>query len=298
MKTVLLLGATGNLGAMIGRELLQRNAKLRVLIRPGSLPKLDPAIAARAEIVEHEAAAFQGVDTVVSSVQGGPETIVTAQLRWLAAAREAGVKRFIPSDFSFNFLRLAEGENINSDWRREFARQAKLVAGPVEVVHLMIGCFLDYGVLFGFLGAINLDKREAYLWGDGKAKMQFTTYADTAAFTAEAALASEPLPSNLQLAGESLNFHELIKEVEAGVGFPLNVRVLGSLEDLDAAISNAQAAQPANMYAWLPNMYWRGMLDGKGELTELHNAKFPSIRPTRVREYLQANPFAPSKAGA
>jgi nucleoside-diphosphate-sugar epimerase len=291
MKNVLLLGATGNLGAMIGHELLARGAKLRVLVRPGSRAKLDPAIASRAEIVEDEATAFQNIDTVVSSVQGGPETIVTAQLKWLAAARQAGVRRFIPSSFSFDFFGLADGENINSDWRRQFAKQAEAIAGPVEIVHIMIGCFLDHGVLFGFLGAIDLNKREAYLWGDGNAKMEFTTYADTAAVTAEAALSDAALPSRLKFAAESLTFHELVKEVEIATGAALTVRRLGSLGDLDAAIAKAQTEQPGNMFAWLPNMYWRGMLSGKGGLGELHNSKFPSLRPTRVRDYLEANPL-------
>ncbi len=291
MKTVLLLGATGNLGAMIGRQLLQRNAKLRVLVRPGSAAKLDPTIAAQSEVVEDEATAFQGVYTVVSAVQGGPETIVTAQLKWLQAAREAGVRRFIPSDYSFDFLGLADGENINSDWRRQFAKQAEALSGPIEIVHIMIGCFLDHGVLFGFLGAIDFNKREAYLWGDGNAQMQFTTYADTAALTAEAALSEDSLPRSLKFAGDSLNFHDLLKEVEAGAGIALSVRRMGNLADLDAAIAQAQAAQPGNIFAWLPNMYWRGMLSGKGDLRELQNDEFPSLRPMRVRDYLKANPL-------
>ena len=165
------MGSTGNLGAMIARELLARNAKLRVLVRPGSRSRLDTAIASQAEIVDEETLAFDGVDVVVSAVQGGPETIIRAQLDWVAKARQAGVKRFIPSDYSFDFTQLADGENINSDWRRAFALQAAALAGLLEIVHVMNGCFLDHGVLFGFLGAIDLKRREAYLWGEGNAKM-------------------------------------------------------------------------------------------------------------------------------
>lgn len=290
MKNVLLIGVTGSLGNLIAEQLLARQAQLRVLLRPGSRAKLGPALAAQVQIVEDESLAFTGIDTVISAVQGGPDTIITDQLRWLAAARAAGVRRFIPSDFSFDFFGLADGENINSDWRRQFARQAPAVAGPVEIVHIMNGCFLDYGVLFGFLGAINLQKREAYLWGDGQAKMEFTTYADTAAYTAEAALAPTPQPNKFAVAGDSLTFPELLAEVEAGLGFPLTVRTLGSLSDLDAAIARAQANEPQNFFAWLPNMYWRGMLNGKGALSNLQNANFPHIRPTGVRAYLQRNP--------
>jgi nucleoside-diphosphate-sugar epimerase len=286
MKTVLLIGSTGNLGAMIGRELLARGAKVRALVRAGSQSKLDPAIAAQAEPFEDESTAFDGVDTVVSAVQGGPETIIDAQLRWLEKAKAAGVKRFIPSDYSFDFLRLGEGENINSDWRRAFARKAAEQAGSVEVVHIQNGCFLDHGVLFGFLGAISLQKGEAYLWGDGDAKMDFTTYADTAAYTAEAALSPTKLPTKFQVAGASLTFHELVAEVEAATGQSIAVKKLGSLADLDVAIASAQAAEPTNVFAWLPNMYWRGMLNGKGALTDLQNANYPSVRPKGVREYL------------
>ncbi|MBL8216491.1 MAG: NmrA family NAD(P)-binding protein [Bryobacterales bacterium] len=285
MKRVLLLGATGNLGSLMGKALLARGAVLRLLVRPESVAKV-PAELAGAEVVTDEAGAFAGVDVVISAVQGGPETIVEAQLRWLRAARAAGVRRFIPSDFSFDFFGLGEGENVNSDWRRAFARAAAQEAGDVEVVHVMNGCFLDHRVLFGFLGAIDLEKREAYLWGDGDQKMEFTTYADTAEFTAEAALDERPLAGRFAVAGESLTFPELVKEVEAGAGVSLTVVRRGSLADLDAAIAKAQAEQPGNMYAWLPMMYWRGMLNGKGALGPVRNGEYPAIRAMGVRAYL------------
>jgi uncharacterized protein YbjT (DUF2867 family) len=114
-KRVLVIGGTGSLGGHIARALLERGAKPRLLVRPGSRGKLAPELAAAAEVVEDEAGAFEGVHTVVSAVQGGPDAIVDTQLRLLRAASAAGVRRFIPSDFSFNIFGLAEGENINSD---------------------------------------------------------------------------------------------------------------------------------------------------------------------------------------
>lgn len=288
MKRVLLLGATGRLGSLIGKALVERGAQLRLLVRPESAGKVPGALAG-VEVVTEESGAFDGVDAVLSAVQGGPETMIDAQLRWLRAARQAGVRQFIPSDFSFDFFGLGEGENVNSDWRRAFAREAASEAGAVEVVHVLNGCFLDHGVLFGFLGAIDLQKRQAYLWGDGEQKMDFTTYADTAAFTAEAALDERPLAGKFAVAGESLTFQELVKEVEAGAGLALTVVKCGSLEELDVAIAKAQAEQPGNLFAWLPMMYWRGILNGKGRLTGLRNSEYPSVKPLRVREYLAQN---------
>lgn len=287
-KTILLVGATGNLGGLIARALLAKGAKLRLLVRPGSRVKLSADVAAASEIVEDEAGAFDGVYTVVSAVQGGPEAIVDAQLRFLRAARAAGARRFIPSAFSFNFFGLAEGENFNSDWRREFARRAEEERGTVEVVHVLNGCFLDMGVLFGFLGAFDLKKGEAYLWGDGNNKMEVTTYADTAAYTAEAALADGPQPREFFVAGESLTFHELVNETAAGLGRPITVKKLGTLADLDRETARRLQTEPGNMFSWLPLMYWRGMLNGKGKLGPLMNAQYPAIHPTGVRQYVKS----------
>jgi hypothetical protein len=49
------------------------------------------------------------------------------------------------------------------------------------VAHVLIGCFLDPGVLFGFLGAFDLVKREVYLWGEGMEPMWLATHGQAAA---------------------------------------------------------------------------------------------------------------------
>jgi hypothetical protein len=42
----------------------------------------------------------------------------------------------------------------------------------------------------------------------------------------------------------------------------------------------------ANFLTYLPLMYYRSMLNGEGKLDELMNDRYPSIRPTTVREYV------------
>lgn len=284
-KKVLLIGGTGDLGGLIARALLERGAVLRLSVRPGSRSKLPPDLEEAAEIVEDETQAFTGMDVVISAIQGGPDIIIDKQLEFLRAAKEAGVKRLIPSDFSFDLFKLEQGENINSDWRREFAHRAETERGAVAINHILNGCFLDQGVLFGFLGAFNLEQDEAYLWGDGDTKMDFTTYADTAAYTAEVALSDEVLPSKCNFAGESLTFHELLKAVSDGLERPITTQNMGTLADLDTEIADRQKAEPDNPFAWLPLMYWRAMLSGKGKLDSLMNAKSPSIQPMTVQEY-------------
>jgi len=297
-RTIVLAGATGDLGSLIANALLDKpDVALRALVRPGSQPKTVSIAERGAEVVKiafddptHSGAladAVSGGFSVVSALAGGPDVIFDIQVRLLEASRRAGVKRFIPSDFSYNIFGLADGENIDTDWRRAFAQRADEIQDGIEVVHVLNGCLLDRRILFGFLGAFDLASRKAYLWGDGNAAMDFTTYEDTASFTAEAATDPNPLPSAFNVAGDILNFHQLIHAYEDASGKPLAVVRMGSLADLDAEIANRQRADPQNIFAYLPLMYWRAMLNGKGKLGQLVNSRYPQIRPLTVREYVQ-----------
>jgi len=161
MKTVLLVGGTGNLGALIGRALLKRGARLRLLVRPGSRSKVPADLAHAAEILEDEQTAFQGVFSVVSAVQGGPETIVDAQLRFLRAARKAGVRRFIASDYSMNLFTVPEGDNVSSDHRREFAEELlPLVEQLRNQGFALRGLVLSHRHIEGAGGAVPMIPRE------------------------------------------------------------------------------------------------------------------------------------------
>lgn len=284
-KTVLLVGGSGDLGSLVGLALLGLGARLRVLLRPGGSTRLLPAIAERAEIVYDRTDALAGVDTVVSAIQGGAEAIVDVQLDLLRRARAAGVRRFIPSDFSFDFFALDDGENVNSDLRRQFARTAALERGDLEVVHVMSGCFIDRRVLFGFLGAFDDERNEAYLWGDGNEKMQFTTYADTAAYTANIALDTAAVAERIHFAGDSLDFHELAAAVGEAQRRPVKTVRMGTLADLRDEIGRRREANPHQPLSWLPLMYWHGMLSGRGRLGELSNSRYPAIRPCSVQDY-------------
>ena len=295
-KTIVLVGATGTLGKQIAAALSQHTGvRLRCLVRAESRAKAGPLAARGAQVLEgnldadHEEVLHtlcQGAYTVISAVQGGPEVLIDGQRRLLQAARAAGVRRFIPSDYAFDFFALEEGENPHSDWRRAFAQIAEEERGSLEVVHLLNGCFLDRRVLFGFLGAFNLERGEAYLWGDGHKQMDFTTYHDVARYAAALALDTGVLPERFQVAGDVLNFHELVEAYEDASGNPLTVRRLGSFYDLDLHLAALQERAPDDLMTVLPFMYYRAMLSGKAKLDTLHNDHYPHIRPTTVREYV------------
>lgn len=287
---VLVAGATGTLGGMVVDELARAGASVRALVRPGkeaSLERTDVEVTV-GDLEDQDSLrrAVEGVDAIVSCVQGGPETIVDGQLRLLECAAERAVRRFIPSDFSFDLFSLSPGANLNSDWRRTFAHRAEALGVDTQVVHVLNGCFLDMQVSFGFLGAFDLSRGTMALWGEGNEPMDFTTYRDTARYTALAAMQPD-VPSRFEVVGDTLTFWELREAVEAASGRSFAVERKGSLADLDALIDERIEGDPANLYAYLPLMYWRAMLNGEGRLRHAIHARFPAVRPQGVRAFVR-----------
>lgn len=295
-KIVAVVGGTGDLGSLIVKELLKKtNVQVRLLVRPESSGKVVGWEQQGVEIVEGALGKedgqslvqlCQGATTVISAVQGGPEIIMEGQTQLLLAAKEAGVKRFIPSDFSLDMFTVDLGQIDTSDMRRAFADTAEKERGDMEVVHILNGGFLDRKVLFGFINIINVEEQKAYVWGDGNQAIDYTTYADTAKYTAEVAVDETTIPSVFRVAGNSLSFYEMVEAYEAETGRKLEVVKLGSLKDLDAKIEALKKGGEQNTLQYLPMMYYRAQLNGSGKMQNLQNDRYPSIKPTTFREYV------------
>ncbi len=287
---VVVAGAAGKLGRLVVQALLDRGARVRALVRdPGKaslggtnveVVAFDASAATDAERAEAVAGAY----AVVSTLQGGPDVIIDAQLALVRAAKAAGARRFIPSDYSYNVATLPEGININSDWRRTLAARARAeVSSSFEVVHVFQGIFTDAYVL-GFLGMWDPQSRVVRYWGDGTTPIDWTTWEDTARFIAAAAVDTRPVPEYLHVRGDRLDVHGFAKTLESTHGRPVTLERLGSLDELVAETQRRLAAEPQNMYAWLPLMYARGMYGGEALLGELHNARYPDVQPATVAQ--------------
>ncbi|MFG1609452.1 NmrA family NAD(P)-binding protein [Actinoplanes sp. NPDC049265] len=293
---IALVGGSGQLGTLVADEILALpDVQLRLLVRPGRRDRVAHLERRGAQIVEGAigagaepalAAFAAGATTVISAVQGGPEVIIDGQSSLLRAARDNGVRRFIPSDFSLNLFTVAKGQILSSDTRRAFADVAAAEAGDVEVVHVLNGQFLDRKVLFGFIRVIDPATRTAYVWGDGDTPMDFTTYADTARYTAAAATDDSPIGDVLGVAGDTLTFHETVLAFEKASGKSLRVERLGSMADLDQRIADRQRSDPADFHAYLPLMYYRAQLNGTGRIEPLMNDRYPSVTPSTVEQYV------------
>ena len=160
-QTVLLAGATGMLGGRIAVHLLrQPDARVRLLVRDRGDPRLKALIDAGAEVIEGDLAdaasldrATQGVDVIVSAVQGGREVIVDGQVALAEAGRRNGARRILPSDYALDLFKATPGEHPAFDARRE--ADAKIAATGLEQVNVLQGAFME--MLMPGRGAIDLE---------------------------------------------------------------------------------------------------------------------------------------------
>lgn len=292
--TIVVAGATGNLGGRIAKALLERGAQVRALVRPGTardnlqrLQKLGATIVSvdltKADDVTP---ACLGASCVVSALAGLRDVIVEAQTVLLDAAVKAGVPRFIPSDYSIDFTKLPPGENRNLDLRRDFHK--RLDQTPIRATTIFNGAFTD--MLTGQMPLILFKLNRVLYWGNPDQRLDFTTIDDTAAFTASAALDAST-PRFLRIAGDQLSARELAEVASQVSGKKFRMFRAGGLGMLGMLIKVARLVAPGEneLYpAWQGMQYMRNMFDGRAKLEPLDNDRYPGIRWTTAREVLLA----------
>jgi nucleoside-diphosphate-sugar epimerase len=292
--TILVAGATGNLGGRIARALRERGANVRALVRHGAardklehLQELGVEIATVDLRSASEATpACTGVSCVVSALQGLQDVIVEAQTVLLDAAIKADVPRFIPSDYSIDFTKFPAGENRNLDLRREFHK--RLDETSISATTIYNGAFAE--LLTGQMPLILFKLKRVLYWGNPDQRMDFTTMDDTAAFTARAAL-DPSTPRFLRIAGDQLSARDLTALVSEVTGEKFKLFRAGSLGLLSALIGVARTVAPAEkglFPAWQGMQYMRNMFDGRAKLEPLDNDRYPGICWVTVRDVLSA----------
>ncbi|HZH78153.1 MAG TPA: NmrA family NAD(P)-binding protein [Archangium sp.] len=291
-STIVLAGASGNLGERIARDLLARKAQVRALVRRGTardkVARLRTLGVELAEVDFQDASALAtacaGASCVVSALSGLRDVIVDTQTLLLKATLAAGVPRFIPSDFSIDFTKLPPGKNRNLDLRRDF--KARLDKAPVAATSIFNGAFAD--MLTGQAPFILFKLKRVLYWEDADQRMDFTTVDDTATFTAAAALDAST-PRALHIAGEQLSARELATVASEVTGEKFHLLRAGGLGRLETLIQVSRTLFPQKdeLYpAWQGMQYMHNMYSGLAKLGPLDNERYPGIRWTRAREVL------------
>jgi nucleoside-diphosphate-sugar epimerase len=289
---IVLAGAAGDLGHRIALALRGRAAQVRALIRPGNTKPAVALLRERGvEVVEvdfRDAAALTracaGAACVVSALSGLRPVIVDAQTQLLDAAVAAGVPRFIPSDFSIDYTRLPDGSNRNLDLRREFSRHLDRV--PIQATSILNGMFMD--LLTGQAPLVLFKLKRVLYWGSADQPLDFTTIADTAAYTAAAAL-DPTTPRYLRVAGEVATIRDLQAAAGAATGQRFRLLRAGGLWVLKLMIKITRRLVPAPKEVfppWQGMQYLHNMFTGRPKFDTLDNARYPDLEWTQVREVL------------
>ena len=282
-QTVLLAGATGMLGSRIARHLLnQPEARVRLLIRGGDASAkrdaLGPLFDRGAESIEGDLAdrasldrATQGVDVIVSAVQGGPDVIIDGQVALAEAGRRNGVRRILPSDYALDLFKATPGEHPMFDQRRQ--ADERIAATGIEHVHVLQGAFMDmFKPGAGVIGGDGVVR----FWGDGTQPVDTTSVEDTARMVARVALDRGVASGKFAFAGDRISVLDAVAIVEARTGRSFERHPLGPEADLRAATAAAKAGgdpQTAVMLAY--QLY---MLTGQTALSDLQNDRYPDMK--------------------
>ena len=284
-QTILLVGATGMLGGRIAHHLLREDGtRVRMLVRDLGAKKeaLDPLVTAGAELIAGDLAdpaslerATQGVDVVVSAVQGGPDIIVDGQVALARAAKRNGVRRILPSDFGLDLFKATPGEHAAFDARR--TADERIAEIGLEQVNLLQGGFME--LFMPGMGAIDLDKGTIGFFGDGERPIEVTSVEDTARMTASIALDRTVPAGKFAFAGDRISFREAGEIVGRQLGRSLTPVSYGSEADLRAAMAAADP-QKRVMLAYL--LY---MINGQTALTDLQNMLYPDLKLERFADF-------------
>ncbi|GAA1130581.1 MULTISPECIES: NmrA family NAD(P)-binding protein [Micrococcales] len=292
-SSILVAGATGDLGQRIVRELLQHDVHLRVLTRPGSATTTalfagnDRIEVVSAAYSDHTAltAAATRVDVVVSAVSGIRPVIVDAQRALLKAAVAAGVPRFIPSDFSADYRPIAPGTNRNFEIRREFA--ADVDAAPIQATSILNGMFTD--LLTDEAPMILFGRRRVLFWSSADQILDFTTKDDVARVTALAAL-DDNAPRVIEIAGAQVTARDIARTMTELTGTPFKLQWAGTTGTLSAMskVGKRLSKNPDETFpAWQGMQYFVSMFSGQAQLRHLDNDRYGAHTWTTVRDVLQ-----------
>ncbi len=295
IKTILVAGATGNLGGKIIDELLKLGVHVRAVVREQTLPEKIANLESKgvkvfvADMLNKKELSkiCMGCHCVVSALSGLKEVIIDVQKVLLDAAVDAGVLKFIPSDFAIDFTNLVPGKNRNLDLRRDF--HTYLDKANIKATTIFNGPFMEF--LIGDMPLILFKKQRILCWGNKNEIMDFTTTLNIATYTALAAVDNET-PRYLRIAGDRLSCNEFVHLMTNLTGEKYKILKPGDIGLFNFMIKLTKFFSPGSneLYpAWQGMQYMRDMMEGRVKINDYNNNRYTNINWTSIKEYLEKN---------
>ena len=237
---ILIVGATGTVGGMVTRRLLEQGQDVRILVREGS--DFQPLVQAGAQPIVGDLkdgasldGAVQGIETVLttanSASRGGEDTVETVEMegnrRLIDAARQGGVKHFIFTS--------AMGAAVDSPvpfMKGKGLAEAHLKAAGMDYTILSPNVFME--IWFGMVIGMPIQSgAPVTIIGEGTRKHSFVSVDDVARFAVAAV--EHPAARNSQIfvgGPEPLSWNDVVQRAESVVGRDIPVRHVPAGEPL------------------------------------------------------------------
>ncbi|KAI0294070.1 NAD-P-binding protein [Multifurca ochricompacta] len=276
-KNFAVVGA-GSTGSFIIRQLLKEKAtgivdNVVVLTREGSKTTVDgdakliPVDYSNKESIKN---ALVGVDVVISTLAS---TVLHLQVGLAEAAKEAGAKLFVPSEFGARTEGATEGF---LGFKANIQNQLRAVGLPYTLFYT--GGFADY--LWTPAFGLDVTSGKVSIGGKGDRQNPYTSRVDIARYVSYilTRLPAEQLNNrSFTMVGDRKSFNEIFKEYEAKTGKKLEVTYI-PVSELDARL----ATNPRDIYAFL-HKFWSSGPDPK---KENDNHLYPDWNPSPLIDHL------------
>ncbi|EXL70251.1 hypothetical protein FOPG_13909 [Fusarium oxysporum f. sp. conglutinans race 2 54008] len=290
--TVGIAGITGKFGRLVASKLLQNpNINLRGYARDPS--KVIPSIAESPRVKLFKGEAFDdasikpfvtGTDVIICAYLGADDLMIDGQKKLIDACDEAGVPRYIASDWSLDYTKLKLGELFPKDPMihvKAYLQTKKTTKG----VHILIGGFMD-PILSPFFSVWDPQTQTLRYWGEGDEPFEGTSYENAAEFTA-AIVADKSAIGIKKYLGDRKSIKEIAATFDKVYGVKPNLERLGSLEDLKAKMHVLREKNAADVYNYMPLFFMYYWLNGQtfvGPKTD--NEQYKEVKPETWEEYL------------
>ncbi|KZO93430.1 NAD-P-binding protein [Calocera viscosa TUFC12733] len=224
------VAGAGGLGNFIIDELLRKKAagnvhKIVVLTR--SMQGKDALAAKGVEpiVVDYNSpdalwSALQGVDVVISTVAGRSGPVLTVQEPLAEAAKAAGVKLFVPSEFGGDTINHKDGPLAAKN-----AQHDKLTQLGLPWALFFTGMFSDYFWNQPFLG-FDLNNGKVEVAGMGSGLVSWTSRKDIARYVVYATTSLPPSKLHnhvFKIEGERTSVKKVVAEYEVRTGEKVHI---------------------------------------------------------------------------
>jgi uncharacterized protein YbjT (DUF2867 family) len=291
MVTVAVAGGTTGIGSNIVREIVATKKHQVVVLSRSEQPNLETE-GVSVRVVDYTSpeglkSALRGVHTVISCIWSFGLDFGPSQLALLRAAQDAGVKRFVPSDWA------TDKYDAVSAYAAKATVWNAVAESGLEYTRFINGIWMNlWGLgtphdeakaLSGYSGPpflIDLKKRTALIPGDGSQKVVFTNMRDVGKFVA-ASLDLKQWDHDSKIAGDRKSYGELVELAERITRVSFEKTYCP-----ESQIKSVLAGNPDPEQLFF-HQFMQLIVEGELDFINPNvNSKFPEIKPTTAEEYL------------